>query len=317
MKKKPLFIIIASFISLIILIVGAEIVARILIPEDYVLDEMNLTYRYDTELGWFPRENSEKTVKGSRIIHVKHNKNGFRDIDHGPKTKKRIAFLGDSFVWGYDVEYGERFTEYLQKKLPDWEIINMGVSGYSTDQELILLERWFDFFKPDIVFLVICDNDQPGNGTNRIYSYYKPYFTYNGGRLVKQGIPVSKSIRYYQGKYPYLLKSRFIQALIQITRPKRIFVEDPTEAIIKEMNSYVKSKGAKFYIAFTDDTYTRKKCAFCDDIPYLLLTTDKRYDSHGQHWTPEGNKIVSVKIYEFLKQQHILSGASDTLQVSH
>jgi len=116
MKKKPLFIIIASFISLIILIVGAEIVARILIPEDYVLDEMNLTYRYDTELGWFPRENSEKTVKGSRIIHVKHNKNGFRDIDHGPKTKKRIAFLGDSFVWGYDVEYGERFTEYLQKK---------------------------------------------------------------------------------------------------------------------------------------------------------------------------------------------------------
>jgi len=135
----------------VILFAGAEIIARILIPEDYVLDEMNLTYRYDPELGWFPQENSEKKVKGSRYFFVKHNKDGFRDIEHGSKKKKRIAFLGDSFVWGYDVDYGERFTEYLQKRLPDWEIINMGVSGYSTDQELILIEKWFDHFKPDIV----------------------------------------------------------------------------------------------------------------------------------------------------------------------
>ncbi|NOX85986.1 MAG: SGNH/GDSL hydrolase family protein [Chlorobi bacterium] len=317
MKNKLLFTVIAIVISLIILIIGAEIIARIFIPEDYVLDEMNLTYRYDKKLGWFPIENSEKTFTGSRLIHIKNNKIGFRDIDHGPKSKKRIAFIGDSFVWGYDVEYGERFTEYLQQRLTNWEIINMGVSGYSTDQELILLKNWFDYFKPDIVFLVVCDNDKPGNATNNFYSYYKPYFTFTGNKLVTHGIPVSKSIRYYEGKYPRLLKSRLIQALIQITRPKKIFVENPTEEIIKEMDNYVKSKGAKFFIALTDDSSTGKPCSFCDDIPYVLLTTRERYKTNGQHWTPAGNKIVSNKIYEFLKQQHVLADSSDSLKVSH
>ena len=311
MKKKLTFTFITIIFSLIIIIIGGELLARILIDPFYVLDEINLTYKYDEELGWFPIENSEKKYNGTRIINVQHNNNGFRDIDHGTKTKKRIAFLGDSFVWGYDVEYGERFTEYLQTSLSDWEIINMGVSGYSNDQELILIKQWFDHFKPDIVFLVICDNDWVGNRTNKLYDYYKPYFKYTENKLVKHGIPVGKSLHFFTSKYSNLLKSRLIQGIIQITRPKRVQVEDPTSEIIYEMNSFVKSKGSEFFIAFTDDDGIPEECSYCDsfDIPYLSLANDYRYDANGFHWTPEGNEFVSNKIYEFLEKENVLNNS--------
>jgi len=68
-------------------------------------DERSLAYRYDDQLGWFPKANDELTYTGSRKIHIAHNDRGFRDLDHdAQKTRPRLIFLGDSFVWGYDVE---------------------------------------------------------------------------------------------------------------------------------------------------------------------------------------------------------------------
>ena len=119
-------------------------------------DERNLNYRYDEELGWFPVENSKQSYEGSRSIKVEHNSRGFRDSDHIVDTKPRIIFVGDSFVWGSDVEKQERFTEKLRGKLTNWSVYNLGVSGYGTDQEYLLLKRHYDFYSPNIVFLVFC-----------------------------------------------------------------------------------------------------------------------------------------------------------------
>ena len=75
------------------------------------------------------------------------------------------------------------------------------------------------------------------------------------------------------------------------------------------MNAFVNSKGAKLIIGFTDDGGVREGCSLCEsnNIPFLLLTNKFRYDSHGNHWTPEGNKFVSDKIYEFLVQEKLLA----------
>ncbi len=92
--RKTLLIFTTIIISLTILIIGGEIIARIFVERYYIIDEMNLTYRYDEEFGWLPIENSTKEFKGTRLIHVQHNDDGFRDVNHGPKNKKRMAFLG-------------------------------------------------------------------------------------------------------------------------------------------------------------------------------------------------------------------------------
>ena len=102
---KALLILLWSFFCIGVTDVGMGILFRdrLALHED----ERNLTYRYDPELGWFPIANSKKGFTGSRTIHIEHNSRGFRDVEHVVGAKPRIIFLGDSFVWGYDVEQSE------------------------------------------------------------------------------------------------------------------------------------------------------------------------------------------------------------------
>src|ERR1041384_6826357 len=65
-------------------------------------------YNYDAELGWFPVPNSDISFTGIRTIRVRHKHPGLRDIEHDTAAKPTIAFLADSFVWGYDAEQNER-----------------------------------------------------------------------------------------------------------------------------------------------------------------------------------------------------------------
>src|ERR1041385_5073108 len=147
-------------------------------------DEKSLMYRYDAQLGWFPEPNSKHVFTGSRTITVQHNSRGFRDIEPLKTGKPAIAFLGDSFVWGVDVEASERFTDKLQARHPEWNVYNLGVSGYGTDQEYLLLDKYFDEYKPRVVFLIFCSsNDDSDNCWNIRGGYYKPYCVLKGTTL--------------------------------------------------------------------------------------------------------------------------------------
>src|SRR5436853_4270905 len=85
--------------------------------------ERTIAYRHDAELGWAPVPNSEFTVTAERPIHAKHNSLGLRDVELSASGKPRILFVGDSFVWGNDVEAGERFTDLLRKRISTHDIV--------------------------------------------------------------------------------------------------------------------------------------------------------------------------------------------------
>ena len=184
MKSRNKFVKPTAYLLFFILIFAiCEIALRIIYPNRLLpLDERNSLYQFDDRLGWFPKENQKIIFEGSLSIHVGHNNMGFRDHEHGEKKKKRIAFIGDSFTWGYDVEVEERFTNLLQQKIENWEIVNLGVSGYGTDQAFVLLQDRFEQYLPDIVFLTFYrGNDRGENKSKVIYGgYYKPYFQSKG-----------------------------------------------------------------------------------------------------------------------------------------
>lgn len=286
----------------------AELAVKVILKKNLFIrkDERNLTYRYDQELGWFPVENSKKRYDGSRSIAVEHNSRGFRDAEPGVDTELRMVFLGDSFVWGYDAEKEERFTEKLRAKLPDWSLYNLGVSGYGTDQEYLLLKRNFDFYRPNIVFLIFCtDTDWDDNSSNVRYGrYYKPYFTVDGGHLMLGGVPVPKSENYFFGEHPLLSQScwfvLFTKAYFRLTSPPALKLKNPTEAIFESLNQYIKAKGAEFLVGVTDKSPELERFLQRKDIPYVDLSNSYKYRTHGGHWTPEGNDYVSRKIHEFL-----------------
>jgi len=130
---------------------------------------------------------------------VHHNSLGLRDIEHDTAPKPTIAFVGDSFVWGYDAEQDERFTELLRARMPEQRIVNAGVTAYGTDQEYLALRRLWDRIKPDVVVLMFCvDNDRKDNQSNIRYDgIYKPYFAVSPSGGEFKGIPVPRSRRLY------------------------------------------------------------------------------------------------------------------------
>lgn len=79
------------------------------------------------------------TTSDFSIIY-KINSQGLRDKEYDftkPKGKIRILAFGDSFTFGEGVEYGNRFTDIIEKSFPNLEVINFGVPGYGLDRILI------------------------------------------------------------------------------------------------------------------------------------------------------------------------------------
>ena len=115
-----------QLLILLITLVVAEVILRVIDLRYLRLDESGVqpVYAHDAELGWFPIPNSLQSYTGSRTVQVHHNSIGFRDAEPQQTGKPTIAFAGDSFVWGYDAEEGERFTDLLRGMMPNhrWSI---------------------------------------------------------------------------------------------------------------------------------------------------------------------------------------------------
>src|SRR5436190_7750219 len=272
------------------------------------VSERSLSYQYDADLGWTPIPGSSSTVTNARTIHAHHNSLGLRDDEFSLDAKPTILFLGDSFVWGLDAEAGERFSELLKPRIPDYKILAAGISGYGTDQEYLLLQKLWPKVKPAIVVLVFCtDNDRADNSSNiRYEGYQKPYFaTAADGSLVLAGQPVPKSRLQaikedWWVRHSWLL--RLADAVYLKLRHPALQVPDPTERLVDKIREFVEANGAKFLVGLqtTDATLVRHLQAA--RIPVVAFDGAASYPgaSVGGHWTPEGHKLVAERLLGLL-----------------
>ncbi len=275
--------------------------------------ERIIAYRHDPELGWAPVPNSEFTVTAERRIGVKHNSLGLRDIELSASAKPKILFVGDSFVWGNDVEAEERFTELLRETLPGHEIVNAGVSGYGTDQEYLWLKRLWDRIEPAVVVLMFTViNDRWDNISNVRYDgYFKPYFaTAPGGQLVLGGQPVPKP-RQLHFKQNALVRNLWIARAVvfgwmTLAHPQ-ITVPDPSERLIGLMRDFVTQKGATFLVGVQISEPQLVAYLQQQKIPYIAFDGADVYRGieYGFHWTPAGHELVAQRLMTLLRREGI------------
>ena len=154
-------------------------------------------YEYDPVLGWKNKAGSRGVFRTpERVTNILINSKGLRDGEHeySKDRRFRILILGDSFVWGYGIEEGKRFTEHLQALLGDKaEVINAGVTGYGTDQELLYFREEGVKYSPDLVITAFGSYDATYDNTHSVaYTYPKPYFMLEDGKLVLKNVPVPR-----------------------------------------------------------------------------------------------------------------------------
>ncbi len=85
--------------------------------------------------------------------------------EHKPEGVVRIAFVGDSFVYGWGVnDPADRFTEILQKRFEQrapgkYEVMNVAWGGWNTKKEVEAIRDWLPSYDVDEVVLCYLPND--------------------------------------------------------------------------------------------------------------------------------------------------------------
>lgn len=201
-RARPLRVAVAAAIGCVLAVLVAESAYRIArVPA--LSPTTNPAYvEHDDELGWRYKPFARAHHATSEFdVEIRINAQGFRGADWPSGSERegastggtRVLVLGDSFAFGWGVAEDEVFSARLADARPEWTVLNAAVSGYATDQELLLLRRLREPWRPDVVVCVFCSNDLWECGTDRPYGRSKPRFVLAESGLELHGSPVTRS----------------------------------------------------------------------------------------------------------------------------
>lgn len=164
--------------SLALALGGAELVLRALLGDGYEIHPQGL-YSADPVVGYVPTPNFAGTFAREEYEHgVRIGESGLRGEDPRPRRPEtyRIVCLGDSFTWGLGVADDEAYPHLLEQRLSrrfpgvDVQVLNAGVPGYGTADELRYFGSRVEALDPDLVIVQFLaendfnDNRQPALG---------------------------------------------------------------------------------------------------------------------------------------------------------
>lgn len=239
-------------------------------------------------------------VEGLEPYYIKINSDGFRDREYPlkkPDDSFRIVVLGDSFTFGWGVNIEETFTFQLEKILNEkrleknFEVLNFGVPGVNTEQEIEHFTKKALKYSPDLVILGFTNNDDE---SLKFYTLIEDYdYTTEKERL----------IRYNQLKDDKTLKNIG-------------FVKQPLE----ELDSLSKKYGFNILLyAFSLTGYQQ------DFFEELEKSSDNVYFQRAsfnfearnlflhpldKHPSPVANRLYAEEIYNILEEYDLLEDYS-------
>jgi hypothetical protein len=152
-------------------------------------------YQPDEVRGYSLWPGAEGRYRREGTAYVRINSDGLRDREHAkekPPHTLRIAVVGDSYAEAFQVEREQTFWYALERDLrvcpalkgENVEVINFGVSGYGTAQELLTLREKVWDYAPDVVLLAVTtNNDVLDNSRALKVTDEIPYFVREGEGL--------------------------------------------------------------------------------------------------------------------------------------
>jgi hypothetical protein len=133
-------------------------VARRLMEREKSLPEWEQVLVFDSQLGWTVAPNSisanglfQSGVHGIRVGPTRS------DQLNGSNARRRVALLGDSYVFG-ETEFERTWGRQLEQSLGDGrQVLNFGVPGYGLGQIYLRYQKDVRPFHPDVVIVGFSD----------------------------------------------------------------------------------------------------------------------------------------------------------------
>lgn len=278
----------------------------------------------DAVAGWAGRHDLEKTTvlfSGSQFtISTDHdgNRRSYPSGQSPPPGTPAVLVVGDSFAQGVGVDDEQTFSWRLGQRSP-YNVINLGVAGYGSDQELLKLEG-FLADRPDLVIkhIVVLVFDNDFTDVQKSFDYElgrtKPLF-----RLSEQKLVRAKYERFWMdylmddSRLFWLLNSK-LGLISSHSTPSFDNGIDLVLACLQSMRQLAESKGAQIHIfayhrlAGPPTLSESGRERFLARSGAIDLTERVRafqgpnpIGSDGTHWSPAGNALVADTLLEFLK----------------
>jgi hypothetical protein len=132
--------------------------------------------------------------RGRTVTHNSHGNRGPEAAFEKPPGVRRVVVVGDSQAWGYGVGDEDTIPAQLSRALNDgggarYEVLNLGVGGYGTDQAFLKYLAQGRRYSPDAVVLTTFKNDPVENAHTVYWGVGKPRFYLDGGRLCLGNVP--------------------------------------------------------------------------------------------------------------------------------
>ncbi|BDC52576.1 hypothetical protein F183_A48910 [Bryobacterales bacterium F-183] len=280
-------------------------------------------YVIDPDLGWALRPGVTGTYTGESVTNIQINSAAMRDDREYPQSKPagrtRVAILGDSFAEAMQVRIEQTVARQLEAKLacrPNPEVLNFGVQGYGTAQQLLVWRNKAKAYKPDtVVLLFYTGNDLYNNvrALNPTNANAAPYFTYDTATQKLNFEPALAEPSAAREAWASLVRvsklAQFVtDAFYKLARPAtdqnrdymdKLIYRAPatgpmlqawanTEALIQQLRREVEAEGSKFLLVLAssgmqvhpDPEMRRKFLEFTggDDLFY----TEKRLDAFAK-----------------------------------
>jgi hypothetical protein len=258
-RKRLIFTIIGFIISLSMTLAIIELSLRIFdLPFKTWEPSKYRRAQFDPEIGWTyvpNRSMRQRFVNGQPEIAIYADENGSRVLApgvHHDKSVSTVLFIGCSFTFGFGVPYEETFVGRLEMSPQfKYQVVNLGVEGYGTDQALLILKRHFGQYNTKAVVYTFLDDH-----INRNHIFDRRLL-YGGGRFVgtKPLFGLDRSGNLYLKKKPVRyrdLNDLRILACLKLAWKRWGAEPSPnlTMALIKEMKSFVESHGATFVLVY-------------------------------------------------------------------
>jgi lysophospholipase L1-like esterase len=208
-------------------------------------------YIADPIVGYAHKPNAEGWWKKEGLTYIRINSAGFRDREHKKEKSPgtfRIAILGDSYSEALQVPVGQTYWALLEQDLQrcrslagrQIEVLNFGVSGYGTAQELLMLRHKGWEYSPDLVILAfLTGNDIRNNSRALQNDSTRPYFIERDGRLILDA-SFRDSLAFYVRNLEFSQKVFEHVRVLQVLRE----AEYKIQAYIADLNHRNKVSGA-------------------------------------------------------------------------